>query len=300
MNLIHLNYFQSLAETHHYAKSAELLHTTPSNLSYAIKCLEEELGVSLFHKRGRNIELTIFGKDFLEYTARALHEIEEGKAAMKRLSMSNKQNQIRVAAFRLHAANSLIQSYNQNTDHPISVKMNHMKTNDIVEALKQNNIDLGFCTYTINDPDLIFSAVDSQKLVALVPKDHPLSEARYLTLEDIANHPIIIPHGTDGMHSRIVSLFSQRGLVPNEACKADSINAAANLSAAGQGITITIDFPVLSFFDLNIIPLIRIREKYYLYIAYRKDYKYNGDLNLIVEYLCKNFNGYENTHLSRR
>ena len=290
MNLIHLYYFQSLSETQHYARSAEFLHTTTSNLSYAINCLEKELGVPLFQRKGRNIELTIFGKTFLEYSARALHEIEEGKVAMHQLSLANKQTQIRVAAFRLHAANNLIQLYNQSTDNPVNVKMNHMKTADIVNALKNNTIDLGFCTYTVNDPDLIFSAVDSQKLVALVPMDHPLSEARYLTLEDIANYPIIIPHGTDGMHSKILSLFNQRGIVPNIACTADSINAAANLSAAGQGITITIDFPVLSYFDLNIVPLIRIRERYYIFMAYRKDYEYNNNLCEIIDFLCKNYN----------
>ena len=61
MNLSQLYYFRKLAELQHYAKAAKELYITQPSLSNAISSLEQELGVSLFQKTGRNIHLTKYG-----------------------------------------------------------------------------------------------------------------------------------------------------------------------------------------------------------------------------------------------
>uniref|UniRef100_UPI001FABC6E7 helix-turn-helix domain-containing protein n=1 Tax=Clostridium symbiosum TaxID=1512 RepID=UPI001FABC6E7 len=58
MNLQWLYYFNTIAELEHYTRAAERLHVSQSNLSHAIKELEEELGAELFERKGRNIKLT--------------------------------------------------------------------------------------------------------------------------------------------------------------------------------------------------------------------------------------------------
>ena len=65
MNLYHLRYFSTLAHIEHYTKAADILAITQPSLSYAISTLEEELGVKLFEKNGRNVTLTKYGKVFL-------------------------------------------------------------------------------------------------------------------------------------------------------------------------------------------------------------------------------------------
>lgn len=64
MNLNHLYYFRALAKEEHYTRTAKLLSITQPSLSHAISCLEEELGVQLFEKHGRNAKLTKYGKIF--------------------------------------------------------------------------------------------------------------------------------------------------------------------------------------------------------------------------------------------
>lgn len=65
MNLDYLRYFVKLAELRHYTKAAEQLRITQPSLSHAIRLLEDELGVPLFEKTGRNTTLTSFGEEFL-------------------------------------------------------------------------------------------------------------------------------------------------------------------------------------------------------------------------------------------
>ena len=288
MNLMYLYYFQSLAETLHYAKSAELLHTSPSNLNYAISSLEQELGFQLFKKCGRNIRLTPNGEIYLKYSLRAIEELEKGKIAAQSLHNKPISTLINAAAFRLHAANDLIKEYSDKTSSNIEVHMHHHKTGIIIEKLKEGSLDIGFCTYAIDDPDLCFYPVSVQNLVAILPKNHPLSGSEKLTLTDLSHYPIIIPHGSDGMFNRISSMFRKLGLSINLACQADSINAAANFSSLGKGISISIHFPILSYFDLEIVPIVDTPEIFYIYFAHNQQHRNSAVLSDLISYF-KNY-----------
>lgn len=79
MNLQQLYYFRMIAELEHYTKAADRLNVTQSSLSHAINDLENELGVHLFERQGRNVKLTKYGAIFLEYARQALDALDEGK-----------------------------------------------------------------------------------------------------------------------------------------------------------------------------------------------------------------------------
>ncbi|NOV93443.1 LysR family transcriptional regulator [Clostridium saccharobutylicum] len=66
LNLYHLRYFVTLAQLEHYGKAAEKLKITQPGLSHAMASLEEELGVKLFEKEGRNVILNKYGKMFFD------------------------------------------------------------------------------------------------------------------------------------------------------------------------------------------------------------------------------------------
>ena len=76
MNLYHLRYFVTLAHLEHYTKAADVLAITQPSLSHAISSLEEELGVKLFEKNGRNVSLTKYGKTFLGDVEETLNRLD--------------------------------------------------------------------------------------------------------------------------------------------------------------------------------------------------------------------------------
>ena len=76
MNLSHLRYFVQLAHTRHFTRAAEQLYITQPSLSHAISQLERELGVPLFEKGNRNVELTVFGERFLESVEQSLEILD--------------------------------------------------------------------------------------------------------------------------------------------------------------------------------------------------------------------------------
>ena len=83
MTLNQLRYFRVLAGTEHYTKAADVLNIAQPSLSRAIALLEEELGVLLFTRRGRNVVLTDAGRAFLRYVETGLDTLDAGAAVMR-------------------------------------------------------------------------------------------------------------------------------------------------------------------------------------------------------------------------
>lgn len=84
MNLFYLKYFVELAHVRHYTKAAQNLCITQPSLSHAIAQLENELGVPLFEKNGRNTTLTRFGREFLVCVENTLATLDSGVEAARR------------------------------------------------------------------------------------------------------------------------------------------------------------------------------------------------------------------------
>ena len=78
MNLDHIRYFQAIAYYEHYGRAAQALHVSQPNLNYAVTQLENELGVPLFEKQGRGVQLTRYGRLFLQSANESLRILDAG------------------------------------------------------------------------------------------------------------------------------------------------------------------------------------------------------------------------------
>ena len=86
MDLQQLKYFQTIARLEHVSRAAEELYVAQPSLSRAIARLEEELGVPLFDRQGRHIQLNHLGRAFLKYVEEAFDKLEEGKREVEDLA----------------------------------------------------------------------------------------------------------------------------------------------------------------------------------------------------------------------
>lgn len=95
MNLSHLRYFISLADSKHFANTAKSLSIARSTLSLAISNLEQDLGAPLFTKNGSTFLLTPYGKEFYRYASLALKNIETGRQRV-RIMVNSKVETLRI------------------------------------------------------------------------------------------------------------------------------------------------------------------------------------------------------------
>src|SRR5690606_20336377 len=90
MELRHLRYFVAVAEQRNFTRAAEKLFIAQPPLTRAIKQLEEEIGVELFIRKARGLELTSGGSYFLVHAQQILDKVEATVADTRRIALNRK------------------------------------------------------------------------------------------------------------------------------------------------------------------------------------------------------------------
>ena len=194
MNLNQLYYFQKVAQLQHYHQAAKELNISQPSLSRSIANLEEELGVSLFQKNGRNIELTKYGSIFLEHVNRIIDEIKIAENKMKSLAGSSSGHIDIGYVFPLAKSYipRLVRSFlNQQENHEITFSLSQEITKNLIADLKNEKYDVVFGSLVADEPEIEFVPVVNQEMVIITPPEHPLKYKKKLVLEDLLDYPVI-------------------------------------------------------------------------------------------------------------
>lgn len=192
MNLMHLRYFMKLAEIQNYTLTASELYITQPGLSSAINLLEEELGIRLFEKKGRNVYLTKYGREFYKYVDQSLKILDTGISVAQ--EHSGKLNGlIEIGCIDTIISDylaSVIHSFNQKYPK-IQFRIYQSQTEGIVSMLETNACDVGLCSYNTPIPNMESVPILTQDVIAVVYKTHPLACRESITMKNLAEYPIL-------------------------------------------------------------------------------------------------------------
>ncbi|MCP1100841.1 DNA-binding transcriptional LysR family regulator [Aequitasia blattaphilus] len=275
MNLYHLRYFVALAHLEHYTKAAEQLMITQPSLSHAISSIEEELGVKLFEKAGRNIALTKCGRSFLLEVEASLRILD---SSINNLKLVGKGEGVIEIGFLRTLGSDLVprlikgfldQNPNSNIDFHISG--DNGLTPDLLTGLKDRVYDLVLCSKMENEPLIDFTPFSKQDLVVAVPSNHPLADQTSIHLEETLPYPHIFFRKRSGLRSIIDKLFRSIGHFPEIAYEIEEDQVVAGFVSHGFGIAVIPNMPLLSHMDIKAIPLISPVWERNFYIATLKN-----------------------------
>lgn len=239
MTLQQLQYFRQLAETQHYTRTAEKLMVSQPSLSYAIAELEKELGTPLFRKQGRNVVLTEAGRIFAKHVDHALDELSLGRAEVQE-HLHRQQNTL-VVGYIFSLAQQVQQMITEfrsqpgNQDIRIRQKVSHSST-ALGRDLISGSIEMAVCI----DPPVGAQGLllEEQTLCFVAAPDHPLSAAKTVTLQELLQYPLILVGEGTSLRGTILDFFEKNGVAPNIGFDAEECNAAAVLTAGGNGYSI--------------------------------------------------------------
>ena len=255
MNLNQLHYFSKLAEVEHYTKAAEELKISQPSLSHAIGSLEKELGTRLFEKQGRGVVLTKYGKLFKEYVDNALHSLETGVKTVRTMT-SQTEGVIELADFlRTHE------------ELKVHFRFTVGNTSEIIQGLKDDRFDIGFCSMAEGENDILFTPVGREELVVVTPKGHPISYESAVDLKQVAEYPQIFYTSNSGLRPVVNQMFEQAKLKPKIAYEIEEDGSMAGLVAQNFGIAVMPQIPVLRQLDVDVTPLRNQNQKRYFYMA---------------------------------
>ena len=240
MELRQLRQAVMLAETLNFTRAAERLHMAQPPLSASIRKLEDELGVSLFDRLPSGVRVTPIGELVLRDARLALFHADQLRRTAKD-GASGQQGSLRLgftgsAAFEL--VPTLLQAFR--LEYPqVVIEVFESTTVELLRRVESQATDVALVAYPVIDSTHVsVELLRYERLVVAVRSDSPLASKKSITLEDIAQEPLIIHSRTRAphMHSVILLAFQQAGLQPNVVQEAVQVNAMLGLVEGGLGI----------------------------------------------------------------
>lgn len=276
MNLSHLYYFCKLAELQHYTKAAKELYITQPSLSGAIDSLEEELGITLFQKKGRNVFLTKYGKEFYSSVSAALHILDKGIAQAKEHAgaLSGTIDIGSIPTIQSDFLPQVLLDFQEMKGPDVKFNIFEAQTNKIVQHVRQGDWDVGFCSEVPETEDLYFIPILCQPLVAAVQKGHPLAERTSLTFAELKDHDLISYHIEQPVGRDVRGLLARYGLTANH--NYGNEESMCGICQLSDHVAILLDTPRGRLFDeVAFIPLPEVPPDFHMVslVFHRDRYK---------------------------
>lgn len=267
------------------------LFTSQSGVSKHIKDLEDELDVELFVRKGKRLlGLTEPGKELLVLVERMLHDARNIKTLAEQYS-NREQGQLTVVTTHTQARYALppVIARFKEAFPKVHLKLHQGSPKEIVQMLVEGEADIGIATEALADvPELALFPFYAWHHSVVVPAGHPLEQVQPLTLEAIAEYPVITYHEGFTGRSRIDQAFSSVGIVADvvmSALDADVIKTYVELGL-GVGIMASMAFNQSRDTSLRLLDTCHLFQENIARIALRRGDYLRGFAYRFIE-LCE-------------
>jgi LysR family hca operon transcriptional activator len=240
VELRHLRYFVAIAETGSLTVAAEKkLYTSQPSLSRQIKDLEDQVGTPLLSRSSRGVVLTDAGKAFLDHARLALNQVDAAVEAARRAAQPAKQR-FSMGFLTGQEMTWLPEAMRVlRADLPnIDVTVSSDYSPDLGEAVARGRLDVAFMRAE-PDFDLAYRRVSKERLVALMPSDHPLTARTFVRAKDLIGQPFIaMANKARVLRSVIDQYLEHEGVAITPAQLVDNPAMVMSLVASTRGIAL--------------------------------------------------------------
>jgi DNA-binding transcriptional LysR family regulator len=241
MELRHLRYFVTVAEELHFGRAAQRLQIAQPPLSQQIRQLEEELGVQLFHRTKRSVQLTEAGQLFLEEASQILTRAEQAIQIVQRADRGETGRlTLGFVGSATYSVLPVVLKVFRRRFPEVLVSLYEMTTTQQVQALHEDRIHLGFVRPPIYEQELMIESILKEPFVAVLPEFHRLANETQISLLTLANDPFILfpRYLGSGFYDQIVNMCQQVGFQPQVAQEAIQMQTIISLVAAELGVAL--------------------------------------------------------------
>lgn len=194
MELRHLKYFVTVAETLNFSNASKRLYISQGTLSQQIQQLEGEIGAQLFERTKHSVILTEAGEELLPLAVRTIEDSEACANRMKDLKGAL-TGTLQIGT--THSFSSLLTDTLKRftREHPgVKLKIRSETAADLIEMLQKKELDLALAF----KPAAVYDELESEPLFrnslsAVMRKGHPMSSRKVLTMEDLESQRIVLP-----------------------------------------------------------------------------------------------------------
>ena len=287
MKLQQLKYFNALCRLKSFSKVASTFKVSQPTVSYAIKSLEEDLGVQLIlrNQSHTDVSLTKEGELFRKYSLNALQQL--GITAVKNAHDGRIKIGLTAALSRFFDLTKHISSLEEIFKTEIGLLEDGSK--EITKKIISNKLDIALFG---TSKEVFSSNLDLKKIATFpfklaVPKKHPLSKESHVHLSQLEHEKFIL-FNEHFIHNEVFWKFmNSYGIIPNILAEVSDIQGFENFIQQKNTIGLLVDF-----LKLDGIQLIDLDEpepvQFYLYLAKQKNGKVTDEAFNEMELYIKN------------
>ena len=220
-----------------FVLAAQSVHVTQSALSMLIRDLEKEMGVRLFDRHTRMVQLTEAGREFLPAAQKTLADLEAALTDT-RDRVALKRGRVSIATSTVLGATLLPWAISRfQLRHPgIRMVLSDVPEEDIAPLVKSGAVDLGVGTALDPDADMRESPLFEDRLMLLCPPTHSLAKRRVAAWRDLAQHPLVLLHPGSPLRVLVDRSLAAAEIHVAPAYEVTFSSTAISMVAAGMGI----------------------------------------------------------------
>lgn len=259
MELRHLRYFEAVARLNHVTRAAAELHVAQPALSKQLRDLEEELGVTLFDRLGRRVQLTEAGGALLPHARAILTQVDAARAAMaERVGLQRGLATVGAPpTVGTHLLPGALAAFN--TRYPgIELRLREAGIGTLLEQLAAGLADLAVVALPVDDPDLTVAPLFSEELLLAVAPQHPLAKRSSVALASLADQPFVLSPENYELREATLVACRQAGFTPRVVLDGGEMDTLLRFVAAGLGVALV---PRLALDGQNDLVAVRISDQ---------------------------------------
>lgn len=210
MDFRQLDSFLMIAKLGNFSKAAKELYLTQPTISNHIKSLEDELGLSLFHRNSWQVSLTEEGEIFLNFAKELMQKRRQMMDAMS-LSVDKLKGKLTIHTSTIpetYLLPGLIAKFQQ-ANPEVQFLIKHGDSHDIIQSIIDDQIEFGFCGTQIKHAKLEYLPLVQDEMILVVAGDYP---ADSLSLKELPNLPLILREEGSGHRDLLVKELQQHSI----------------------------------------------------------------------------------------
>jgi len=288
MEVRQLGYFIKAAEMLHFTDAAAASFVTQSTLSQQIKQLEDELGMLLFDRIGKQVRLTEAGNIFLIHARQIILDIKKSKQAIFELAnMVNGELRIGVTYAFSYLILPALTPFSMK--YPgIMIHVEYGTASTLENKLRAADLDIILAFHEQADSGgLDMQPLFSSRIMMVVAKKNPLASLQKITLKELGKLELILPSNGFSSRDLLNEIFRKNSISPNIKIEMNDVHSLLSMVESGNWATIINEKAIGSWDSLTAIPISGKELYKQAYILWQKGVYRKKSAMLFMEELMK-------------
>ncbi len=243
-------------------RAAQQLHLSQSAVSHQLRGLEERLGIPLFERRGRRLEITAAGRKLVDLAAQVLEPLRRAELELRR-GLLTERPKLRVATQCYTAYHWLPKALRAlGAQHPeLELELQGGVMGDAAPPLLAREVDLVLCVVPPKKARLKRVALFRDELVLAVPRGHPLARKPFVSGRELADQTLIQTEISALARDHVRKLLFPPGVQPPRVLRVPVSEAVLDLVQAGLGVAVVAGFTLRARLERGEVEAVRLTRR---------------------------------------